>query len=89
MGLKPDVIAASFGKVSRYANDGGKEALNFAPEDITKSLLIMICNTLGQISYLHAQIEKIDHIYFSGGFLREKEYVWSKVKSLFLKAILY
>ena len=40
----------------------------------------MICNTLGQISYLHSQIENIDHVYFSGGFLREKEYVWSKIQ---------
>eukprot|EP00944_MAST-04C_sp_MAST-4C-sp1_P000423 g423.t1 len=45
LGLKADTIASSFGKVPR-------SDAKFHPSDITKSLLIMICNTLAQIGYL-------------------------------------
>ncbi len=77
LGLKGDVIASSFGKVSRKPAKGDAE---FAPEDITRSLLVMICNTLSQIAFLNAQLHGVKAIYFAGGFLREKEYVWSKLE---------
>ena len=40
----------------------------------------MICNTLAQIAVLTAKNEGIKAVYFSGGFLREKGYVWEKLQ---------
>lgn len=81
LGLSGDIIAASFGKVSKEAANASSDGSSqYAPEDITNSLLIMICNTLGQLAYLNASIAKVNAVYFSGGFLREKEYVWSKLQ---------
>ena len=76
MGLSPDIIASSFGKVA-VSPLGGEEHSN---EDICRSLLVMICNTLAQIAVLTARLEGIQCVYFSGGFLREKANVWAKLQ---------
>ena len=127
IGLSGDTIASSFGKVAREARKADGEKA-FAAEDITRSLLIMICNHLGQLAVLIAQLHAKEarsrergggggggggesgaasgssgggggvggggethaaatkkskssmKIYFSGGFLREKAFVWSKIE---------
>jgi pantothenate kinase len=38
----------------------------------------MISNNIAQIGYLNAQLTGAKRIFFSGGFLQENEYVWSR-----------
>jgi pantothenate kinase len=78
LGLSPDIIASSFGKIGVTPSIG--IVRNHSNEDICRSLLVMICNTLGQIAVLTARLEGIRAVYFSGGFLREKGYVWEKLQ---------
>jgi type II pantothenate kinase len=42
----------------------------FAAEDISRSLLYMVSNNIGQIAYLQAQNHGLKHIYFGGSFIR-------------------
>lgn len=51
---------------------GGDETLCFGPEDISRSLLYAVSNNIGQLAYLHAQINHMKHIYFGGSFIRGK-----------------
>eukprot|EP01029_Cantina_marsupialis_P021153 TRINITY_DN502_c0_g2_i1.p1 TRINITY_DN502_c0_g2~~TRINITY_DN502_c0_g2_i1.p1 ORF type:complete len:412 (+),score=121.50 TRINITY_DN502_c0_g2_i1:124-1359(+) len=89
LGLTSDMIASSFGKAAVVPRPdmpdievGDEQTItchNFTPEDITKSLLVMICNTLSQLAFMTAQVHDIKNIYFAGGFLRERSYVWNKL----------
>lgn len=65
-GLKSTTIASSFGKVFRER----KPLEEFAPQDISRSLLLAISNNIGQIAYLHAQKHNVQNIYFGGSFIR-------------------
>jgi len=47
-GLKSTMIASSFGKVWKK----GQGKREFAPEDISKSLLYALSNNIGQIAYV-------------------------------------
>jgi len=76
IGLKADVIASSFGKVATRHDDD--KPLDSAPEDIVRSLLFMLSNNIAQLGYLNAQLYKLKRIYFSGGFLQDNEFVWSR-----------
>jgi type II pantothenate kinase len=77
LGLSPDIIASSFGKIAVGQSFAAAAHSN---EDICRSLLVMICNTLAQIAVLTAKLQNIKAVYFSGGFLREKGYVWEKLQ---------
>uniref|UniRef100_A0A7S0E1G6 pantothenate kinase n=1 Tax=Hanusia phi TaxID=3032 RepID=A0A7S0E1G6_9CRYP len=75
IGLSDDLIASSFGKVA--VADHSSET--FCPEDMVRSLIFMFSNNLSQIACLIAERERIENIIFSGGFIRNNAYVWSKI----------
>mmetsp|Transcript_52720 Transcript_52720/g.163591 ORF Transcript_52720/g.163591 Transcript_52720/m.163591 type:complete len:479 (+) Transcript_52720:107-1543(+) len=75
IGLSDDLIASSFGKVA--VADHSSET--FSPEDMVRSLIFMFSNNLSQIACLIAERERIENIIFSGGFIRNNAYVWSKI----------
>ncbi|KAJ3190165.1 hypothetical protein HDU85_000456 [Gaertneriomyces sp. JEL0708] len=68
IGLKGSAIASSFGKVFKTPLEERKT--KFKPEDISRSLLYLVSNNIGQIAYLNAQAHGIQRIYFSGFFIR-------------------
>lgn len=92
IGLKSSTIASSMGKVFRKGLGG-----EFKSEDIARSLLYMVSNNIGQISYLNAQAHGLERIYFGGYFIRGHPITmatlsyaikfWSqgKVQALFLR----
>lgn len=94
IGLKASTIASSFGKVFKKPPT---ERKLFKNEDISRSLLYMVSNNIGQIAYLNAQAHNIKRIYFGGCFIRGHPATmntlsyainfWSrgKVKALFLR----
>ncbi|KAJ1928581.1 hypothetical protein IWQ60_001914 [Tieghemiomyces parasiticus] len=67
IGLKSTTIASSMGKVFRKKL--AQEA-NFNDSDISRSLLYMVSNNIGQIAYLNARIHGISRIYFGGSFIQ-------------------
>lgn len=77
LGLKSDVIASSFGRVATK-KEGDQEDFHPKNEDIVRSLLFMMCNNMAQIGYLNAKLMGVRRIFFSGGFLQENAYVWSR-----------
>ncbi|CAB4264361.1 unnamed protein product [Prunus armeniaca] len=93
IGLSSTTIASSFGK----AISDNKELEDYKPEDISRSLLRMISNNIGQISYLNALRFGLKRIFFAGFFIRGHAYTmdtiavavhfWSKgeAKAMFLK----
>lgn len=93
IGLSSTTIASSFGK----AISDNKEIEDYNPEDIARSLLRMISNNIGQISYLNALRFGLKRIFFGGFFIRGHAYTmdtisvavnfWSKgeAKALFLR----
>ncbi|KAF9580633.1 hypothetical protein BGW38_002646 [Lunasporangiospora selenospora] len=66
IGLKSTTIASSMGKVFKKNVD----KKSFRPQDISRSLLYMVSNNIGQIAYLNAQAHNLDRIYFGGCFIR-------------------
>ncbi|KAG5240810.1 hypothetical protein OIU76_014329 [Salix suchowensis] len=93
VGLSSTTIASSFGK----AISDNKELEDYKPEDISRSLLRMISNNIGQISYLNALRFGLKRIFFGGFFIRGHSYTmdtiavavhfWSKgeAKAMFLR----
>ncbi|XP_022734129.1 pantothenate kinase 2-like isoform X2 [Durio zibethinus] len=93
IGLSATTIASSFGKV--ISDD--KELEDYKPEDISRSLLRMISNNIGQISYLNALRFGLKRIFFAGFFIQGHAYTmdtisvavhfWSKgeAKAMFLR----
>ncbi|KAF4366130.1 hypothetical protein F8388_014848 [Cannabis sativa] len=93
IGLSSTAIASSFGK----AISDNKELADYKPEDVARSLLRMISNNVGQISYLNALRFGLKRIFFGGFFIRGHAYTmdtisvgvdfWSKgeAKALFLR----
>ncbi|XVE75033.1 hypothetical protein DITRI_Ditri12bG0064900 [Diplodiscus trichospermus] len=93
IGLSATTIASSFGKVI----SDNKELEDYKPEDISRSLLRMISNNIGQISYLNALRFGLKRILFAGFFIRGHAYTmdtisvavhfWSKgeAKAMFLR----
>jgi type II pantothenate kinase len=67
IGLKSSTIASSFGKVFKMPKE---ERHNIKQEDISRSLLYLLSNNIGQIAYLNALSHGIKRIYFSGFFIR-------------------
>jgi len=92
LGLSPEVIASSFGKVAIQ-----EEVPDVRPEDMVRSLMFMIANNITQIAYLCAKLHNTDRIVFTGGFLAGNFYLmsrfsfalqfWSeaKIQALFLR----
>ncbi|XP_024023936.1 pantothenate kinase 1 isoform X2 [Morus notabilis] len=92
-GLSSTTIASSFGK----AISDNKEIEDYNAEDVARSLLRMISNNIGQISYLNALRFGLKRIFFGGFFIRGHAYTmdtisvgvnfWSKgeAKALFLR----
>ncbi|KAG0682297.1 hypothetical protein C6P40_001917 [Pichia californica] len=80
IGLKPNHIASSMGKVFKdvidSTNEEGKpltreERLNkFDQGDIARSLLYAVSYNIGQIAYLQAQRFNLKKIYFAGSYIR-------------------
>ncbi|KAK2354828.1 Pantothenate kinase 1 [Trifolium repens] len=93
IGLSSTAIASSFGK----AMSDSKEREDYKPEDIARSLLRMISNNIGQISYLNALRFGLKRIFFGGFFIRRHPFTmdtlsvavnfWSKgeAKAMFLR----
>lgn len=66
--------------------------------DVSRSLLIMLSNNIGQLAFLNAQRNKCKHVFFAGNFLRHENTIamrtlayaiqfWSKgsMEGLFLR----
>ncbi|RUS27179.1 fumble-domain-containing protein, partial [Jimgerdemannia flammicorona] len=95
IGLKSTTIASSFGKV--FKRNVKCEQGAFKNEDISRSLLYMVSNNIGQIAYLNAEKHSLKRIYFGGCFIRGHPitmntlsyaiHFWSKgqMKALFLR----
>jgi type II pantothenate kinase len=73
LGLSPEVIASSFGKVAVQ-----EDVPDIRPEDVVRSLMFMIANNITQIAYLCAKLHKTDRIIFTGGFLAGNLYLMSR-----------
>jgi pantothenate kinase len=94
IGLKASTIASSFGKVFKLDPE---ERKTLKQEDISRSLLYLVSNNIGQIAYLNARAHGITRIYFSGNYIRGHPitmntlnygiHFWSKgeIKALFLR----
>jgi type II pantothenate kinase len=93
IGLTSTAIASSFGR----AISDTKELEEYKREDLARSLLRMISNNIGQISYLNALRFGLKRILFGGYFIRGHTYTmdtisvavhfWSKgeAKAMFLR----
>ncbi|XP_061372318.1 pantothenate kinase 1 [Gastrolobium bilobum] len=93
IGLSSTAIASSFGR----AMSDNKDCKDYKPEDIARSLLRMISNNIGQISYLNALRFGLKRIFFGGFFIRRHPFTmdtlsvavnfWSKgeAKAMFLR----
>uniref|UniRef100_A0A6B2L761 pantothenate kinase n=1 Tax=Arcella intermedia TaxID=1963864 RepID=A0A6B2L761_9EUKA len=74
LGLSPDIIASSFGKIAVQ-----EELPDLRPGDVVRSLMFMMANNISQIAYLIAQLQKVDRIIFAGGFLADNVYLLSRI----------
>nr|XP_033777875.1 4'-phosphopantetheine phosphatase isoform X3 [Geotrypetes seraphini] len=63
LGLSGNLIASSFGKSATVEKE-------FSKEDMTKSLLHMISNDIGQLACLYAKQHNLHQVYFGGFFIR-------------------
>ena len=76
LGLDANMTACFFGKfVARGGGEkgDGSSALvreGVRDEDVCHALMLMVTNNIGQIAYLLARLHSIQHIFFSGTFLR-------------------
>ncbi|GMR57323.1 hypothetical protein PMAYCL1PPCAC_27518, partial [Pristionchus mayeri] len=72
LGLAAHVIAGSFGRCSSL-NVRKEQGLaeNAKEEDVAKSLLLMISNTIGQMAFLYSNRFEMERIYFGGFFIRK------------------
>ncbi|KAI9223260.1 type II pantothenate kinase, partial [Blastocladiella britannica] len=66
IGLRSTTIASTFGKVFKKTPE---EQAALKLDDISRSLLFMVSNNLGQIAYLNARAHGINRIYFGGYFI--------------------
>eukprot|EP01064_Diplonema_japonicum_P000896 TRINITY_DN10596_c0_g2_i1.p1 TRINITY_DN10596_c0_g2~~TRINITY_DN10596_c0_g2_i1.p1 ORF type:complete len:445 (+),score=37.21 TRINITY_DN10596_c0_g2_i1:98-1336(+) len=64
---------------TRPVGTASKPSQKFAAADLHRSLLLMIANNIGQISYLNAKMQDVDKIFFTGGFTHNNPYIWSKL----------
>jgi len=76
LGLSPDVIASSFGKVATAEDK--PEPTSYKSADIIRSLMFMLANNISQIGYLNAKLHECKNVIFVGGFIEENPFVWSR-----------
>lgn len=76
IGLKSSHIASSFAKVFKKLRFSGdrkltpaEKLLQFKPEDISRSLLYLVSNNIGQIAYLQALRFNLKRVYFGGSYI--------------------
>lgn len=76
IGLKSNHIASSFAKVFkklRFLSEKKltptEKLLQFRPEDISRLLLYLVSNNIGQIAYLQALRFNLKRIYFGGSYI--------------------
>ncbi|ODV77306.1 fumble-domain-containing protein [Suhomyces tanzawaensis NRRL Y-17324] len=75
IGLKSSHIASSFAKVFKKLRFNSKpmtpaeKLAHFRPEDISRSLLYLVSNNIGQIAYLQAVRFNLKRIYFGGSYI--------------------
>ena len=62
-------VISSLGKIHEYIQSGKKDKIK--KEDISLSLLNMICSHISQYSVLYAEKNKIDTIYYFGTFTKK------------------
>ncbi|XP_067943984.1 4'-phosphopantetheine phosphatase-like [Watersipora subatra] len=91
LGLSNDVLACSFGKVTKPAE------VDYSPADMAQSLLFCISYDIAQIACLQAEVHSIQRMYFGGFFIRGHSLTmdaisyainyWAKgkVKAMFLR----
>lgn len=65
-GLKADVVASSFGKLTRPEMREGVR-----PSDVALSALVMISVNIAALAHLHAEANKARSVMFCGSFLHE------------------
>lgn len=76
IGLKSSHIASSFAKVFKKLRFSGdrkltpaEKLLQFRPEDMSRSLLYLVSNNIGQIAYLQALRFNLKRVYFGGSYI--------------------
>ncbi|CAD6184105.1 unnamed protein product [Caenorhabditis auriculariae] len=69
LNLPGDLIAGSFGKCNKY--DNRPSSTPPSPEDIAKSLLLMLSNNIGQMAMLYGHRYGMKRVYFGGFFIRK------------------
>lgn len=66
--------AAGAGERSRLSSvdDAARASAphHYAACDVSRALLMMLSNNIGQLAYLHAVRHRCAHVYFAGNFLR-------------------
>lgn len=78
VGLKASTLAASFGSVMRTVRAQtharqtctGPVRAGAAAADVSRALLIMLSNNIGQLAFLCAQQHRVQRVVFAGNFLR-------------------
>jgi len=73
LGLSPDIIASSFGKVAIQ-----EELEELRSEDVVRSLMFMFANNISQVAHLNAKLHNTERIIFAGGFLADNLYLLSR-----------
>ena len=69
------VEAASEAASGGEAASAAASAPRYEARDVSRALLIMISNNIGQLAYLNAQQHRCKDIYFAGNFLRHENTV--------------
>lgn len=75
IGLSSTTIASSFGK----AISDNKELEDYKPEDITRSLLRMISNNIGQVSFSSTILYSMNWILCGKAVLLEHTFLWAPI----------
>ncbi|KAE9413590.1 hypothetical protein Angca_007048, partial [Angiostrongylus cantonensis] len=70
LGLGGDLIAASFGKCAKKTVADELRKYPDFKKNVTRSLLLMISNSIGQFAFMYGQREKTNRIYFDGFLIR-------------------
>ncbi|VDM55118.1 unnamed protein product [Angiostrongylus costaricensis] len=70
LGLGGDLIAASFGKCAKKSVADELRKYPDFKMNVTRSLLLMISNSIGQFAFMYGQREKTNRIYFDGFLIR-------------------
>lgn len=71
-GLPADLIAGSFGKcVLQEKQEEVQKNTTDSARDVSKSLLLMFSNSIGQNATLYGKLHNVNRIYFGGYFIRK------------------